>query len=120
MRPFPSPSSDNDPDYRNEDSRPAESSDPVPIHDFHHYRRLAETQTDPTFLEIGGPGRLRQLWRWICWAVLVLVTAGVFVTLFYFFTNSFRIALVIVTGMLLYMIVAARLAEGRLDRRPGE
>lgn len=114
------PSSDHELADRVKNTRSVGSSDPIPIHNFHYYRRLAENQTDQKFLEIDEPGRIKQLWRWISWALMVLITAGVFVTLFYLFTNSFRIALVVVTGMLLYMFFATQLAEGKLDKRPGE
>lgn len=120
MKPSPQPSSDQNSVNRINNTRTEEPSEPVPVYNFHHYRRLAQAQPDQKVLEIGGPGRMKQLWRWISWALLILVTAGAFVTLFYFFTNSFRIALVIVTGMLVYMFFAARLAEGKLDKRPGE
>jgi hypothetical protein len=91
-------------------------ADLVEVRSFQHYRRLAEERRDTNFVEIGTPGKLRRLWRLLAWGLGLVLTAGLFTFLFYYFTNNFRIALIIVTGMLLYMFFAARLAEGRIGR----
>ncbi len=95
--------------------------------DFEHYRRLmrdqarAQSELPPEeYVEIGGPHLVRAAWRALLWGVMLLAVAGVFTLLFYHFTNNLRIALVVVSAMLLYMFVAAKLAEGRFDRRNGE
>ncbi len=93
-----------------------DEADRVEIRSFEHYRRLAAERREADFIEIGPSGRMKQVWRMLAWLLAILATAGLFTVLFYYFTNSFRIALIIVTGMLLYMLFAAKLAEGRIGR----
>jgi hypothetical protein len=95
--------------------------DPLPVQeiDFAHYRRLMKKRDMPAdpdaYMEIGGGGRMRAIWRYAAWAIIVLAVAALFTVLFYQFTNSLRVALIVVTAMLAYMFLAARLAEGKLD-----
>lgn len=70
------------------------------------------------FVEIGGPNTIaRRFMRMLGWSLLLLGVAAGFVLAFWKFTNSLRIALVIVAGMLIYMYAASKLAEGKLDER---
>jgi hypothetical protein len=97
-----------------------DAADRVEVRSFEHYRRLARAQKEGEFLEISEPGHLRRVWRMLAWLLAIGGTAALFTVLFYYFTNSFRIALIIVFGMLLYMFLAAKLAEGRFDPRNGD
>ncbi len=91
------------------------------VRDFNYYRSLAnEQEKKGEFVEIGPAGTLKRLWRWFAWSAGLIGVAALFVLLFYRFTNSFRIALVVVVGMLAYMFVASKLAEGRFDKRNGD
>ena len=77
---------------------PPDEVDRVEIKSFQHYRRLAEERRESDFVEIGPSGRMKHVWRMLAWLLAILVTAGLFTVLFYYFTNSFRIALIIVTA----------------------
>jgi len=91
--------------------------------DFEHYRSLMRQQKldeAADFVEIGGSGAMKKVWRGLAWTMLLVAVVSLFTVLFYQFTNSLRVALVVVAGMLLYMFGAAKLAEGRFDRRNGE
>lgn len=84
-------------------------------------RALLTRRTAPRegeFIEIGGANTfMRQAVRMLGWGLLVLAVAGAFVLMFWKFTHSLRIAMVIVAGMLIYMYAASRLVEDKLDRR---
>ena len=71
-------------------------------------------------MEIGGESPIGRIWRTLGWGLLLLVVCVAFAFLFYHFTSNLRIALIVVTGMLLYMILMAFLAEGRIESRNRE
>lgn len=81
------------------------------------YRNLLRPETGATarYMEISDVGIMRRAWRVSLWVGALAGVVAVFVYLFYHFTNDLRIALVVVTAMLIYMIAASVLAEGRLE-----
>ncbi len=83
-----------------------------------YYRRILEQQIQQGIaggMEIGGAGKFKQIWRRILFVIGLLVVAVLFSILFYYFTHNLRIALIIVTAMLVYMVISAWLAEGHID-----
>jgi Flp pilus assembly protein TadB len=89
--------------------------------DIARYRKLLKEKAAkgeaPTGMDIAGSGTTRSTRRTIAFVLVVLVVAAIFTVLFMQFTSNLRVALVIVAAMLAYMIVMARMAEGRFDPR---
>lgn len=78
-------------------------------------RRRIQT-TRGSAMEIGGQSAARRLARIGGRVLALLAVAGLFVVLFFRFTASWRVALIVVTVMLAYMLVVGRLVEGKAER----
>jgi hypothetical protein len=94
------------------------SAPDLPV-DVDYYRsRLREKPVEDTpGMEITGGGRSRQWVRTLAYLILFAAVGSLFVLAFYRFTNSLRVAIVVVAGMIGYMVLMGKMAEGRFDRR---
>ena len=76
-------------------------------------RRLPEAKAA---IEIGGDSVFRRAVRTGGKLLAMAAVLAIFVALFFRFTASFRVALIVVGVMGAYMLVIGRMVEGRADR----
>lgn len=76
-------------------------------------RRVPEARLD---IEIGGDSAFRRAVRTGGRLLAIAAVLAIFVALFFRFTDSFRVALIVVGLMGAYMLVIGRMVEGRADR----
>ena len=102
---------------------PATRTDPdsatdLPVDVAYYRARLHEKPAnDIPDMEIIDSGRSRQWVRTLAYVILFALVGSLFVLAFYRFTNSLRVAIVVVAGMIGYMVLMGKMAEGRFDRR---
>jgi hypothetical protein len=99
---------------------PAPSSSPpqrAPVDVNYYHSLLRDPREPPVYMEIAAAGTGRNWVRTLAFFGLMASVAALFVLGFYYFTNSVRVAMVIVIGMLGYMVFMGKMAEGRFDRR---
>ena len=78
--------------------------------------RRRDTATAGEAMEIGGGVAGRRFVRGVTVGLVIAAIAAAFVTAFYAFTASWRVAVIVVGLMLGYMAVIGRVVEGRADR----
>ena len=95
------------------------TSMPVGEKEIARYRKMLYQPTDDaqSHVVLAAERQGRSLWRWLGYVASFAAVVAAFVFLFVQFTNSLRVALVVVTLMLGYMFVMARMAEGSFDWR---
>ncbi|MDB5327794.1 MAG: hypothetical protein JWM57_3363 [Phycisphaerales bacterium] len=98
-----------------------EAKDPKSIHAMTDAERQVLMSRRPApeakaAMEIGGDTAFRRVIRAGGRLLAILAVLAIFVALFFRFTASWRVALIVVGLMGAYMLVIGRMVEGRADR----
>lgn len=102
-------------------ARPHDDSDDWSLdrEDIARYRELLKKRPSPEIqqsgMEISSGGAKRSVKRLVAYVLLLSAVAGIFTVMFFQFTSNLRVALAVVMAMLIYMLVTARMAEGKFD-----